>query len=158
MGKLRHVTSGGDYRREFLTEDGRHFRKESQDIAPAIQRVKDHSEMMTHATRANNPMGRQYLGSIPKTMLIDWLTARGYTMDEWARNDGGTRCPAGSDPVAHATLDGGVRSEFLRWYFSRDHSKLHNQHVTSKKKSSSIYVGGADADIRRTEIGDSQLD
>ena len=149
MSKLRPLALSGDYRREFLTEDGLHYRKESQNIAPVMQRVKDFSEQMTHANRENNPNGRRYLGSIPKTMLIDWLTARNYTMDQFARNDGGTRCAPGEDPLAHATLDGGIRSEFLRFFYSRDHSKLHTQHITTKKKSSQIFTGDPYADLRR---------
>ena len=155
MSRLRPLALSGDYRREFLTEGGLHYRKETQNIDPVIQRVKDFSEQMTHANRENNPNGREYLGSIPQTMLIDWLNSRNYTYDQFARNDGGTRCAPGEDSKAHAMLDGGIRSEFLRYFYSRDHSKLHTQHVTTKKKSSQIFTGDSNAELRRIKNGNS---
>lgn len=137
----RLVKAAGDYVRGFATEDGAHYRREHQELGPAMRRVQLIQEAEERSQRAN-PMGRHFIGSIPATMLTKWLRERGYTMDQWARNEGGTRCPPGADPVAHATLDGGVKSEFLRWFLSRDNAKLHTQHVTTKRGRATILMPG----------------
>jgi hypothetical protein len=142
VSKARLIKSSGDYARGFVTQHGKHFRKEVQNIAPAMKRVEEISELQSYATKASNPNEWGYIGSVPKTILVDWLNSHNYTMDEWARNEGGSRCPAGSDPMAHATLDGGVRSKFLRYFLSRDFSKLHTQHVTTRQESNRIAVPG----------------
>jgi hypothetical protein len=142
VSDVRLIGTSGDYARGFVTQHGKHFRKEVQNIAPAMKRVKDIAELQSYATKASNPNEWGYIGSIPKTILIDWLNSHGYSMEEWARNEGGTRCVAGADPMAHATLDGGVRSRFLRYFLSRDFSRLHTQHVTTKQESSTIAVPG----------------
>ena len=142
MSAVRPIKASGDYARGFVTQHGKHYRKEVQNIAPTMKRVKEIAELQSYATAASNPNGWRYLGSIPETLLIDWLNTHGYTMDQWARNDGGTRCPAGSDPVAHATLDGGIKSKFLRYFLSRDFSKLHTQHVTNRQESNRVIVPG----------------
>tara|TARA_R110002020_G_scaffold42958_2_gene125294 strand:- start:4530 stop:4976 length:447 start_codon:yes stop_codon:yes gene_type:complete len=130
----------GDYARGIVTQGGEHYRVERQDLAPTIQHVEKIRGMHDLATKGTNPNGWQHIGSVPEVVLIDWLNKHGYKMDEFARNDGGTRCAPGADPVAHAALDGGVRSKFLRYFLSRDFSKLHNQHVTTKRESSQIVV------------------
>ena len=132
----------GDFARSFSTEDGNNYRVESQDLTPAIERVKKIRDAEAALKPGQNPHDRHFIGSIPWSMLIDWLNARGYTIDQWARNEGGTRCAFGEDPVAHATMDGGIKSEFLRWFLSRDNSKLHTEHVTTKKGSSRIFMPG----------------
>lgn len=143
--KFRPTKRAGDYLRTFSTEDGKHFRGEYQDLNPAIRRV----ELIREAQefKGTGRFDRQFIGSIPETMLIDWITKRGYTIDQWARNEGGTPCPPGGDPVQHCKTDGGIKSEFLRYFLSRDFSKLHTQHTTTRRESSQIvvpdnYIGG----------------
>lgn len=145
----------GDYVRTVSIEDGNVFRSEHQELGPAMRRA----QLLEQANRAEGGglMGRRYIGSVPQVVLTDWLKSKGYTFDQWARNEGGSRCPRGMDPVAHATLDGGVRSEFLRYFLSRDFSKLHTQHTTTRREMSSIVVpsklkGDDDEQLRRTPI------
>jgi hypothetical protein len=160
MATERFIKGAADYGRSFVSEDGVHYRREHQNLDASIEHVRKIRDKHDYATRQSNPNGWQHIGSVPQVVLIDWLNKHGYTMDEFARNDGGTRCAAGMDPVAHATLDGGVRSEFLRYFLSRDFSKLHNQHVTTKRESSVItvpdnYIGSSkrvdDSELRRAK-------
>jgi hypothetical protein len=158
--KFRKTRESGDIALTFSSEDGKHYRGTHQNLDGAIQHVQRRREIAGYATRSSNPNEWEHIGSVPMAVLVGWLDANNYKMDEWARNDGGTRCPAGSDPVAHATLDGGVRSQFLRYFLSRDFSKLHNQHVTTKRERSSIVVpdiGFGDEKLRRTTSGNSKL-
>ena len=160
MSDVRPLKASGDYARGFVSHHDKHYRKEVQNVGPAMQRVKEFRELQSYATAASNPNGWGYIGTIPKTILVDWLNSHGYTMDEWARNEGGSRCPAGSDPMAHATLDGGVRSKFLRYFLSRDFSKLHTQHVTTRQESNRVivpgnYKGGEHEKPGRAEDSDS---
>lgn len=159
MAKLRPTKRAGDYLRTFGSEDGKHYRGEHQDLGPAMARSK-----LIRESQAQNGTGqhdRQYIGSIPMTVLIDWLNKRGLTMADWAINAGGTRCPVGVDPLQHCRTDNGVKSEFLRYFLSREYSKLHTQHTTTRRESSSIvvpnYIGGNDVDkkLRGTQGGSS---
>ena len=133
MALQRLTRAVGDFSRRFFTQDGIHYRRETQELTAAIKR----SNLIREAEAAAkyNPMGRSYIGSVPYVVLTDWLKARGYTYDQFARNEGGTRCPPGADPKAHAMLDKGVRSEFLRYFLSRDFAKLHSQHTTTRQET-----------------------
>lgn len=136
--KFRPTRRTGDFLRTFSTEDGKHIRGEHQELGPAMRRAKLIQEAQAH--RGTGITDRRYIGSVPFTVITDWLNKRGYTIDQWARNEGGSPCPAGSDPVQHAMRDGGVKSEFLRYFLSRDFSKLHTQHTTTKRESNVIAV------------------
>ena len=134
----------GDIFRSFITQDGSHFRRTHQELGPAMRRAELIREAGEEANRRGiNPTGRTYLGSIPMAVLINWLQERGYTMHDWAVNAGGTKCPPGADPVAHAATDGGVKSEFMRFFLTRDWCKLHSQHITTKRERSSVFMGEA---------------
>ena len=158
--KFRPTKRAGDYLRTFSTEDGKHYRGERQDLEPAIKRASLIQESQAH--RGTGAFDRRYIGSIPMVVLIDWLTPRGYTMADWATNQGGTQCPMGVDPLQHCIMDNGVKSEFLRYFLSRDFSKLHTQHTTTRRASSQIvvpdnYIGGTDGteQLRRAESSGS---
>ena len=156
--KRRLTRAVGDYVRGFQTEDGAHYRTERQELGPAIRRAKLIQEAQAH--KGTGEFDRRYIGSVPMVVLTDWLKARGYTMDQWARNDGGTRCPFGADPINHAMHDGGIKSEFLRYFLSRDFSKLHTHHTTSRPTGGEgkIWVPGNDNHLRRTESRSSAVD
>lgn len=111
---------------------------EKQELSHAIKHVSRIRQLHDLATRASNPNGWMHIGSIPEVVLIDWLNKHNYTMDMFARNDGGEYNRDG-DPQFHLK-DSGVKSEFLRYFLSREFSKLHNQHVTTKRETSRIVV------------------
>ena len=153
--KRRLTRAVGDYIRTFSTEDGEHYRTERQELGPAIRRAKLIQESQAH--HGTGKYDRRYIGSVPQVVLTDWLKNNGYTADQWARNEGGRQCPAGEDPVNHCIHDNGVKSQFLRYFLSRDFAKLHTQHVTTKRESSQIvvpnYIGKRDGtnNLRGTE-------
>lgn len=152
MAQQRLIKRAGDYARTFFSQNGQHFRREHQEMGPAIQRVAEIRDLHSQATKASNPGQWRHEGSIPMTVLIDWLTDTGFTIDQWARNDGGV--PGKRYPDSKS----GVKDKFLAYFLSRDFSKLHNVHVTTKRESSQIvvpdnYVGGKSRDnkLRGTE-------
>lgn len=151
----RLTKASGDYLRGFRTEDGEHYRTERQNLAPAMKRVQEIRHLHDQATRSSNPNEWQHVGSIPMTVLIDWLTANRFTMDQWARNDGSV--PGKQYPESRS----GVKDKFLAYFLSRDFSKLHNRHTTTRRESSQFvvpnYIGSSsrDNDVRGTTDGDS---
>jgi hypothetical protein len=156
----RLTRKDGDTARTFIVQDGVHVRRHHQELGPAMRRTKLIQEANEEATRRGlNPSDRQYIGSVPMTVIISWLQERGYTMHDWAVNAGGTQCPIGMDPVAHAHTDNGVKSQFLRYFLSRDWCKLHSQHTTTKRGSSMISVpevkGHVNKELRGAENSDS---
>ena len=134
---IRGVKLAGDYARQFIAQDGQYIRKETQDLGPAIQHVKKIRDMHEHATAASNRGEWRHTGSIPMTVLIDWLNAHRYTMDQCARNEGGI--PGKKYPYSKS----GVKDKFLAYFLSRKFSKLHNEHVTTKRNRSQILMPGA---------------
>lgn len=131
----------GDIFRSFIDQDGTHIRRTHQELGPAMRRVELIREANAEASRRGlNPSGRTFIGSIPTNVLIGWLEERGYTWRDFWINAGGTMCPPGADPVQHAMTDSGVKSEFLRFFLTRDWCKLHSQHITTKRESSVFSV------------------
>lgn len=150
MARERLIAAAGDYRRSFLTQDGAHYRREHQELGPAMKRVQNIRDMHDYATKSSNPNEWRHVGSIPMTVLIDWLTENRFTMDQWARNDG---CVPGK---TYPQSRSGVKDKFLAYFMSRDFSKLHNAHMTTKRGSSQIvvptFIGGKDrGDLRGTQ-------
>jgi hypothetical protein len=120
----------------FSSEDGAHYRGHHQNIGPIIKHVEFLNQKVNGAPKAGNPNEWEHVASIPMSMLIDWLTKNNYAIDQWARNDGGNPYIS----VDNYHRDPGVKSQFLRHFLSRDFSKLHHRHVTSKAESSQIMV------------------
>lgn len=138
--------AAGDYSRGFVTQDGNHYRTEHQDLDPAMRRVERIRHAQELVKKENNPMGRQYIGSVPVVLLQDWLTKHGYTLDQFARREGT------------------IRQEFMKYFLSRDFSKLHVQHSTTRVGTGNRivvphYIGGVNGNskLRRTEGSDSGL-
>ena len=154
MAYNRKLTKAlGDYTRGFVSEDGKHYRTERQELSHAMKHVQNIRDKHATATRASNPNQWRHIGSIPEVVLDDWLNKHGYTRWHFTTNQGGD--PYNKDPYA----DNGVRSRFLRYFLSRDFSKLHNMHVTTKRESSQILMpGDPNADIRRLKNSTSKLD
>lgn len=136
MAGERVLAKTADTVKSFLTVDGKHYRKFSVNMQPVMDRVAYLNEKVNGATRAENRQGYQYLGSIPKTMLVDWLNKHGYTMHDFAVNAGGQK--GKTDPRGS-----GVKDKFMRYFMSRDFAKLHTQHLSVKRPDSGlIYTGG----------------
>lgn len=143
----------GDYVRSFKSEDGVNYRRERQELGPAIDRSQLIRDGQKHF--GTGKADRRYVGSIPMTILVDWLNQHGFTMNQFATNQGG-------DPYkTNPHFGGGVKDQFLKYFLSRDFAKLHTQHTTTRRESSQIvvpnYIGGSHGteELRRTEDGDS---
>ena len=129
MATVKKLTRAvGDYARGFGSEDGKHYRMERQDLGPAIARTAEIRHLQENAKP--NPMGRRYVGSVPATVLMTWLKERGFTMHDWAINAGGESNIHG-DPKFYQ-IDKGVKSQFMRYFLSREFSKLHVEHSTTR--------------------------
>ncbi len=136
MAKQRYLGKRLDIVKSFSSEDGKHYRGLHQQEAPVIKRAATLREM-NDTTSLTNPNGWRSEGVIPMAVLVDWLGKHGYTMDEFARNDGGSPRVT----VHNYHKDGGVKAKFLKYFLSRDFSQLHSHHVTTKTESRQIFTG-----------------
>jgi len=121
MADHRFLDKNGDTLKTFATEDGKHYRHYRQDVAPIIERVKTIGDAQSRARRKNF----EYVGSIPMTMLVDWLQKQGKGLDDFYS-------------------DNDLKAKFMAWFKSRDNSKLHTQNVTSKRSDSGFHFMGGD--------------
>lgn len=135
MADKKTVYKKGELTKNVISEDGKHYRHFSMDMDPVMDRVKYLNEKVNEAPRAGNRQGYHYLGSVPLTMITDWLDKHGYTMHDFSVNAGGEKGktnPNGS----------GVKDKFMKYFMSRDFAKLHTQHVSTKRSDSGlIYTG-----------------
>lgn len=142
-GNMKHqaLSNHGDYGVTFNVEDGKAFIGYHFDSAG----IEKHCRQMTHAMQAGGKtpggMNGQYIGSIPPALLATWLRKHGFTMHHFAINAGGERLSRNPDPYAYKK-DPGVRSQFLRYYLSRDFSKMHTHHVTTRVEHQKIWLPG----------------
>ena len=118
--KHQPLSTSKDYGVSFSVEDGTEYVGTHQNIDPVIDHVKKVRDMHSHATAASNPNEWRHVGSVPMSMIVDWVHKSPYTFAQWARNEDG------------------AKDKFLKYFLSRDFSKLHNQHVTTKRESSQI--------------------
>lgn len=91
------AVQGPDLVRFFAHEDGVHYRGHTQNLDPALDRVKRLNEINERPTKN----GWRYGGSIPVVMLTEWLNKTKHRMDEFARSRE-------------------LRQEFIRWMQDRD--------------------------------------
>lgn len=81
----------GDTVRYFASEDGKNYRGLRQDHAG----IKRHLDFMRHAVQEapskGNPNQWSWRGSIPVTVLYEWLNKTRTPIDVWARNEGGAK-------------------------------------------------------------------
>ena len=117
----KHIGQSLDVAKMFVSEDGKHYRGHRQDIQPIMDRVEELRKGAI-TSKVRNPNEWRHVGSIPMTVLLDWLAKNRYSYDQWARNDDK------------------ARDKFLKYFMSRDFSKLHNNHITTKRESSQIVV------------------
>jgi len=140
----KHITRAvGDYVRSFTHESGVDYRHQTQELQPAMDRVARIRQAQELQTPKVNPTGRQFIGSVPVVVLTDWLKSKGYTMEQFARREGT------------------VRQEFMKYFLSRDFSKLHTQHSTTRVGTGNRivvpnHIGGAhDNGLRNAQNVDS---
>jgi hypothetical protein len=141
MSANRPTRVVGDYRRGFQTQDGVHYRTESQDLGPAIKRVEILKQ--AEAARGKTKTDRRFVGSVPSVIIMDWCRKNHYTLDQWARNDGGIK------GLMYPESKSGVKDQFMAFFLSRDFSKLHTQHVTTKRENL-VFAGVGDGKLRGT--------
>ena len=134
MAKEKLLSKMGGTTKSFLSEDGNHYRHFRTDMDPVVEHVKYMNEKVNEATRAENKQGYHYIGSVPITMIDDWLRSHGYDWNDFATNAGGEK--GKTDPQGP-----GVKDQFMRYFLSRDFAKLHTQHATTKKDSGLIFTG-----------------
>lgn len=135
MADKKVISDDGNLKRTFETEDGVNYRRWSQNFDPIIERVERLKAKVNEATRAENRQGYKYLGSVPLTLITDWLSKHGYSWHDFAINAGGEK--GKTDPAGP-----GVKDKFMKYFMSRDFAKLHTQHVTNKvSDTGSIYTG-----------------
>jgi hypothetical protein len=139
MATQRELPPPGGGVRKLLVETGSgFFRRLHQEGSPIVRHVEQLRHKVNEAPTSGNPNGWQHAGSIPMVMLVGWLKENGYTMHQWAVNEGGqAKCS-----VRNYHTDPGVKAQFLRFFFSRDYAKLHNQHVTTRVGSRQFAVPG----------------
>ena len=102
----------GDMRTWFASEEGKNYRGMSQDLDPVFNHVRHMDAKVNGAPQRGNK-GWKYAGSIPVSVMVDWLRKNGYTMDQWARNEDG------------------AKDKFKKFIRSREYHKLfaHNQRL-----------------------------
>ena len=136
MSKLRPLGNNLGLQKSFGSEDGVHYRHYKQDFGPAMEHRKYLDEKVNGAPKSGNKNGWRHHGVVPTALVLDWLSKNGYTIDQWARNDGGR--PDANPDNYHK--DPGIKSQFMRYFFTREFSKLHNHHITTKRESTSHAV------------------
>ena len=92
------------------------------DLDPHIKRVRYLRDIASYATRESNPNGWRHVGTVPIPIITDWCRANNYTFGQWARNEDKSK------------------EKFMKYFLSRDFSKLHNEHSTTKRESSMVSV------------------
>ena len=152
--KKRVVAHQGDFARTFSTEDGQGFRGLHQDIDPVIKHVQKIRDMHQYRDPRKDSIADRHVGSVPGAVLEAWLKKNGHTMHEWAIN-------AGGDPYIKRKGGPGVYDKFLSYFLSRDFSKLHNDHVTTRPETSQFvvpnFIGGKREDEKHTGSSDKGL-
>ena len=68
-----------------------HIRHLHQEMDPVIEHVRETAQKVAAAPTVGNPDGWAYLGSIPMTILLDYLAKRNVRMDQYARNEDGIK-------------------------------------------------------------------
>ena len=72
-------------------EDGKQYAGISQDMGPLMDRVRYLDAKVNGATAQENKRGQKYIGSIPNSVLIEWLHRHGHTYRDWLINADGCK-------------------------------------------------------------------
>ena len=116
------LSTGRAFSTTFSVEDGKQFISHNIDMDPHIKAVQRRREINQLSTRASNPNGHEHVARIPIPEMIRWGNANGYSFHQIMANADG------------------AKDKFLKHFLSRDFSKLHNEHVTTKKERSTVTV------------------
>ena len=136
--RQRELPGQGDIRKILAEEDGKFYRRTVQASKPVLAHVQFLRDKVNEAPAAGNPNGWGFVGSIPWPLLLAWLQKHHYGIDQFARNEGG----APKVGVTNYHKDKGVKAQFLKYFFTREFSKLHTQHSTTRKASNQFVVPG----------------
>lgn len=120
--KHRPISVHDDYAVTVSEEDGKIITGWHQDIGKTIKHVRQIRDMHSQSTKRSNPNEWRHVGSVPIAIIVDWCKRNNYTFSEWARNVDKSK------------------DKFMKYFLSRDFSKLHNLHVTTKRESSQFVV------------------
>jgi hypothetical protein len=120
MSDERILKNYGNTVTGFKTEDGKHYRTTHGDYTDVIEHVRHMDQKVNEAPKATNRNGYKHIGTIPVPILEDWLIRHNYSMHEFAINAGGEK--GKTNPYG----GGGVKDKFLKFFLSKDFSKLHN--------------------------------
>lgn len=105
------------------TNESEHYRHLHQEMDPVIDHVRETAQKVNDAPVSGNPNGHEYIGSIPTALLLDWLDEKGYTFDQYGRND---------------DVEGkgiGIEDEFKAWFLKNpDYNKFHAKTYQPRQK------------------------
>jgi hypothetical protein len=87
MTEKRIISATGDVSRWIASEHDssgklQHYRGYSQDVKQTADLVKQRAQQMPG--RFSKSLEHQYVGSVPMTMIQDFVAKRGKTMNDWA--------------------------------------------------------------------------
>ena len=107
MAKRRAVgNSSNGIQKWFAEEDGKHYRGQIQQMDDVFNHVAHLDDKVNSAPKSGNQQEWEYVGSIPMTLLTDWLAANHYTWPQYATNEDG------------------AKDKFKKFIMSRQHHKL----------------------------------
>lgn len=86
MAKTRITRVLGEYKRGIISEDGVNYRHIRQEMDPVIAHVKFLSEKVNEAPKRGNRNDMHYIGSLPWSVLEDWLAKQKIGIDVYARS------------------------------------------------------------------------
>lgn len=87
VSKPTHLPgTGTDYYRNVVSEGGKNYRHEHQDLNPVIEHIKFLAEKVNDAPKSGNKNDWRYLGSTTPVIVNYWCHLNGHTYDEWARS------------------------------------------------------------------------
>lgn len=115
----------------YSEEDGKSFVGHHINMDPMVKGASQLRELNALAKKKAGGLNLRHEARIPMPMITDWCIKHGFTFDQWASNAGGNK-DDGSEGFYQR--DPGVKSLFMRWFKSREFSKLHHGHVTNKRE------------------------
>lgn len=89
---IRRKTGGHSGLSRYIAhEDGKMYRGMAQDLSPIFKHVRQMDDAINGASKRDNPNQWRYAGSIPLSVLTDWLSKHNATWHQYATNEGGLK-------------------------------------------------------------------